>query len=93
VSEGMFQSPSLLGDQIDWIAWAPPFEHLQKVYAYRRDVDRAFEWLSAATKPSYGQGVREPSSPPWMMKFSPFIAPLRADPRWDRWFASTQPTG
>jgi DNA-binding winged helix-turn-helix (wHTH) protein len=64
-----------------------------EVYAYRRELDHAFDWLNAGTKTHYGQGIRSPGLGPSMMKFSPFISPLRADPRWLRWSTSTTSSG
>jgi DNA-binding winged helix-turn-helix (wHTH) protein/tetratricopeptide (TPR) repeat protein len=63
-----------------------------EVYAYRRALDEAFDWLRAGTQPSNGGAI----TPPGLlqsMKYSPFIAPLRVDPRWEQWVASVHATG
>jgi tetratricopeptide (TPR) repeat protein len=64
---------------------------IAEVCAYRRDKDHAFEWLRAGTKSSHEDRITSPTLLP-TMKYSPFIAPLRADPRWEQWVASV-PTG
>jgi len=63
-----------------------------EVYAYRRDLKAAFDWLRAGRVPPNAQAI----SPPGLlqtMKYSPFIAPLRADPRWQQWVASVPASG
>jgi DNA-binding winged helix-turn-helix (wHTH) protein/tetratricopeptide (TPR) repeat protein len=51
-----------------------------EVYAFRGERERAFEWLARAADRAAVQGV--PPLQPWMLRLSPFVAPLRDDPRW-----------
>jgi len=62
-----------------------------EVYAYRRAIDEAFDWLRTGTKSS-GDVISAPSLLQ-TMKYSPFIAPLRVDPRWEQWLASVPASG
>jgi tetratricopeptide (TPR) repeat protein len=51
-----------------------------EVYAFRGERERAFEWLARAADRAVVQSV--PPLQPWMLSLSPFVAPLRDDPRW-----------
>jgi len=67
-----------------------PFR-LAEVYAYRGEIDEAFNWLQTVTewyrdKTYLRAGPRQP----WVMRLSPFLKPLHTDARWDAWVASTQ---
>lgn len=65
---------------------------IAEVYAYRRGFDQAFSWLHAGKKSASGSEI----TPPGLLqtiKYSPFIAPLRTDPRWQQWVASAQTSG
>jgi DNA-binding winged helix-turn-helix (wHTH) protein len=60
-----------------------------EVYAYRGDHDHAFEWLSRASE-WFARGNLpgpDPGTMPWALRFSPFVASLRDDPRWSDWVA------
>lgn len=73
-----------LATLIDQVRNSEPLR-IVEVYAYRHRIDRALEWLDAADKlDSYGQGKRAPGFAPAVISFSPFLAPLRADPMWQR---------
>lgn len=57
-----------------------------EVFAYRGERDRAFEWLHAALESdSSGQCARRACWPLEMARESPFLEPLRSDPRWVTW--------
>ena len=64
---------------------------IAEVYAYRRAIDEAFDWLRAGTKIS-GEAISAPGLLQ-TMKYSPFIAPLRVDPRWEQLVASVPASG
>jgi len=61
-----------------------------EVHAYRGEIDEAFRWLNLATQQSsaapWPLGER---SGLWIVRRSPFLQPLHADPRWTAWLAST----
>jgi tetratricopeptide (TPR) repeat protein len=63
---------------------------IAEVYAFRGDHDRAFEWLEVGSRTvDKGAARLHARTAPWMMRHSPFVAPLRGDPRWQEWTAST----
>ena len=60
-----------------------------EVYAFRGEIDSAFEWLQVASA--------QVEAAPWMrrgrrgltmMSYSPFLRALHADPRWGTWLES-----
>jgi DNA-binding winged helix-turn-helix (wHTH) protein/tetratricopeptide (TPR) repeat protein len=60
-----------------------------EVYAYRGQRDNAFQWLRAAASASaQGQCAQDGCWPLEMAARSPFLASLRADPRWEAWAES-----
>lgn len=62
---------------------------IAEVYAFRRDGDRAFEWLERGSRAVvHGPARLTARIVPWMLKYSPFVAPIQADPRWEAWAAS-----
>jgi DNA-binding winged helix-turn-helix (wHTH) protein/tetratricopeptide (TPR) repeat protein len=65
---------------------------IAEVYAYRRSFDQAFGWLRADKNSGSGSAIRPPGLVQ-TIKHSPFIAPLRADPRWRQWLASNNAGG
>jgi DNA-binding winged helix-turn-helix (wHTH) protein/Tfp pilus assembly protein PilF len=70
---------------------APDPIRVAEVYAYRGQRDRAFEWLWAAIDPSaQRQCAQRTCWPLEMAERSPFLAPLRADPRWESWAESVR---
>jgi hypothetical protein len=58
-----------------------PSLRVAEVYAYRGELDKAFAWLQS----SQWAYCDDPS-----LQHSPFLRPLRADPRWDEWVASAR---
>jgi len=68
------------------IATCPPQERYRvaEVYAYRGEVDRAFDWL--APLPGEDHYVA------WFQSHSPFLKPLHTDPRWQAWVGSSPGT-
>lgn len=63
---------------------------IAEVYAFRHDADRAVEWLAIGTRAFAGGPTRLQAGVfPWMLKQSPFAAPIHADPRWQAWAATT----
>jgi len=60
-----------------------------EVYAYRNDVDHAFEWLEKARPPT--KNPLEPM-PAWVMhenlQVTAYFKPLHADPRWGKLLAA-----
>jgi hypothetical protein len=63
-----------------------------EVYAYRRAIDDAFHWLRAGAQPPNEERISAPGLLQ-KMKYSPFIAPLRLDPRWEHLVASVPASG
>lgn len=49
---------------------------IAEVYAYRGETEQAFQWLSAGKAGDY----EDPA-----VRYSPFLRPLRQDPRWGEW--------
>ena len=61
-----------------------------EVHAFRGEVDEAFRWLKVATeRSSVVPGPLGDSSDLWIVRRSPFLQPLHADPRWGAWLEST----
>lgn len=70
---------------------APDPIRVAEVYAYRGQRDSAFQWLSAAVEASAQQRcARRACWPLALAEKSPFLAPLRADPRWEVWTQSVR---
>lgn len=54
-----------------------------EVYAFAGETDRAFDWLARARQPASGHDLLGPSRRSTVeMQLSPFLTPLRGDPRW-----------
>ena len=85
------EADEALATLIDQVGNTEPLR-VAEVYAYRRAIDEAFDWLRTGTQPSNEERI---SAPGFLqtIKYSPFIAPLRADPRWARWVASVPASG
>ncbi len=62
---------------------------IAEVYAFRGEVDLAYQWLERAVSQTR-RNQTEPGKPIEWIRLSPFLAPLSADPRWRDWLASTQ---
>jgi DNA-binding winged helix-turn-helix (wHTH) protein/Tfp pilus assembly protein PilF len=64
---------------------------IAEVYAHRGDADRAFEWLRTgdahARETRWWNWGRRPL---WTLPDSPFLQPLKSDPRWDAWYAGAR---
>jgi DNA-binding winged helix-turn-helix (wHTH) protein/tetratricopeptide (TPR) repeat protein len=61
---------------------------IAEVYAFRRERDHAFEWLERGDRiDDRGPARLHVRVLPWVLKYSPFVAPLRTDPRWEAWTA------
>ncbi|HEX7116120.1 MAG TPA: winged helix-turn-helix domain-containing protein [Steroidobacter sp.] len=58
---------------------------IAEVYAYRGEVDAAFEWLEADARAPARAGPL--GIPHWVKRRSPFLAPLHSDRRWSAWDA------
>jgi len=56
---------------------------IAEVYAFRGEVDRAFEWLETAIARSRSKDVFPPERlQSWLAPYSPLMQSLHADPRW-----------
>jgi DNA-binding winged helix-turn-helix (wHTH) protein/tetratricopeptide (TPR) repeat protein len=61
---------------------------IAEVYAFRGERDRAFEWLERGDRiDDLGPARLHVRVVPWVLKYSPFVAPLQTDPRWEAWAA------
>ena len=67
------QSASALQELIDGFAWTAAYQ-VAEVFAYRGEIDKAFEWLETAFRQN-DPGVIYSGS-------DPFLTPLREDARW-----------
>jgi hypothetical protein len=61
-----------------------PFQ-IAEVYAYRGEVDAAFEWLQTDDQKKFAGGPF--GSPHWIKRKSPFLKSLHSDVRWSAWAA------
>lgn len=60
-----------------------------EVYAYRGEEDAALRWLDSGTALLRDAHTRHPESIlPWMLRLSPFAAPLHGTPQWNAWVAT-----
>jgi len=85
------EADEALATLIDQVGNTEPLR-VAEVYAYRRAIDAAFDWLRAGTQPSNEDRIAAPALLQ-TIKYSPFIAPLRVDPRWAQWVASMPASG
>jgi DNA-binding winged helix-turn-helix (wHTH) protein/tetratricopeptide (TPR) repeat protein len=61
---------------------------IAEVYGFRGERDQAFEWLERGDRiDDLGPARLHVRVLPWVLKYSPFVAPLRTDPRWQAWAA------
>ena len=77
------QADRMLAELLDPATAADPIQ-IAEVYAYRGQPDLAFEWLQAAIEREDPERCAARSC--WPIGFAerlPFLAPLRADPRWE----------
>jgi DNA-binding winged helix-turn-helix (wHTH) protein/tetratricopeptide (TPR) repeat protein len=57
-----------------------------EVYAYRGDEAAAFHWLDVGAALNRAARANEHFGvAPWMLRLSPFAAPLRGTPQWNAW--------
>jgi DNA-binding winged helix-turn-helix (wHTH) protein len=62
---------------------------IAEAYAFRGENDLAFRWLEIGSRAVEPAPARlDVSVRPWMLKYSPFVAPIRADARWQAWAAT-----
>lgn len=62
---------------------------IAEVYAFRGENDLAFRWLEIGSRAVERAPARlDVSVRPWMLKYSPFVAPIRTDARWQAWAAT-----
>ena len=60
-----------------------------EVYAYRGDEAAAFHWLDIGAALLHDTHANERTGvSPWMLRLSPFAAPLRGTPQWNAWLAT-----
>jgi DNA-binding winged helix-turn-helix (wHTH) protein/tetratricopeptide (TPR) repeat protein len=84
------QADATLREMID-SPRAPDPIRVAEVYAYRGQRDSAFQWLWAAVEASAEHRCAQRACwPPELAERSPFLAPLRADPRWEAWTQSAR---
>lgn len=73
---------------------APDPIRVAEVYAYRGQRDSAFQWLWVAIDgPVEQRCAQRRCWPLEMAERSPFLAPLRMDPRWESWTESVRQRG
>lgn len=58
---------------------------IAEVYAYRGDIDAAFEWLKTDGQKNADDAPFQ--APHWTKRKSPFLKSLHSDPRWTAWAA------
>lgn len=56
---------------------------IAEVYAYRGEIDAAFQWLEQEAREPDRDGPLQPQH--WIRRKSPFLDPLHSDPRWSAW--------
>jgi hypothetical protein len=64
---------------------------IAEVFAWRKDVEHAVQWLRVARGRPEAEGVRDPGMMLSMIRYSPLVAPIRSSVEWDQIRAAAGP--